>query len=367
MNSCLIVIQNLTRSGSPQTFLHVIKALKEKGFIVDAFVYAVRDDKVDLYFYEQYKEVCRNIFISRMRLNGLSYKMFPLTKFGNIKKTIKKNQYDLIISNNIYFMADCSKHKNKLKYPKLIYYALGNVNIKSKHIIIRKKEKYIRKYIKGIDAYIALSSIAVPVDDIVPEGRLYSLMDYPDVYYPNITKKPAENEIVLGQIGYYCHNKNQLFSLEVLKELISRGEQARLLFVGFKLSEEPQYFDEMQKFIKKNCLSSFVTFLPSDYDKKDLFEQIHALLLPSLHEGLAIALMEAQFSNTYCVASNNVPVDVDFGLCSFSKLELETWLERVLAVKTMGSFKPHKIYQKQDFQRIFDIIITDVFGGITRK
>ncbi len=363
MNSCLIVIQNLTRSGSPQTFLHVIEVLRKKGFLVDVFVYAVRNKNADLYFYNEYKKICRNIFVGKMKLNGLSYKFFPFLKFFNIKSTIKKNGYNIVISNNIYFMADCSAHKNKLKKQKLIYYALGNVNIQSKFALIRKKEVFVRKYIKGVDAYIALSSLAIPNDDIAPKGKVYTLMDYPNEYFPDVVKKPNNDEIVLGQIGYYCSNKNQLFSLSVLKELIENGQSARLLLVGFKLSEEPRYYDEMVEFIDKHNLTSAVTFLPSDYSKKMLFEQIHILLLPSLFEGLSITLLEAQFSNTYCIASDSVPRDVNFGLCTFSKLKREEWLKNINDIRNKNIVRPSHIYGKDEFENSLSLIIDGVMSG----
>lgn len=360
LNRCLIAIQNLTKSGSPQTFLHVIELLKKKGFVVDVFVYAIRDKKIDLYFYDEYKKVCNNIFVSHLKLNGLSYKLFPFTKFRKIKKVIKTNNYNFVLSNNIYLVACCSANQSKLNNPKLIYYALGNVNIKSKFAIIQKKENYVRKFIKNIDAYIALSSVAIPNDGIAPKDRVYKVMDYPNEFFPSIKRKPIQDEIIMGQIGYYCSNKNQLFSLAVLKKLIDCGQKARLMFIGFKLSEEPRYFDEMMSFIEKNNLSQYVTFLPADYNKKDFFEHINVLLLPSLYEGLSITLLEAQFSNVFCVASEFVPKDVDFGLCHFSELRIGEWATTIVNIKNNNKSKPIRRYEKQDFERAFSNIIDDV-------
>ncbi len=361
MNSCLVVIQNLTRSGSPQTFLHIIKVLKENGFVVDAFVYAVRNKDADLYFLEQYKKVCRNIFFGKMKLNGLFYKFFPFVKFLNIKKVIKEYQYQLVISNNIYFIADCSAHRKKIKTSKLVFYALGNVNIKSKFAVIRKKEKYVRKFIKYIDAYIALSTVAIPKDNIAPAGKTYMLMDYPDEYYPKLEKRPIINKVVLGQIGYYCSNKNQLFSLNVVKKLAEMGIDVSLMLVGYKSIEEPTYQEMILSYITRNNLTGKVVMLPSDFDKKQLFTSIDILLLPSLHEGLALSLMEAQFSNIKCIASSNVPRDVDFGLCSFLQLEPLEWSKEIL--KTIGKAPrlPNRIYGKNEFETKFRSILKEIF------
>ncbi len=363
MNSCLIVIQNLTRSGSPQTFLHVIEVLNKRGFVVDAFVYAVRDKATDLYFYDKYKKACRNVFFQKMKLNGISYKLFPFTKFNKIKRAIRKNRYNLVISNNIYFMADCSAHKRKVNNAKLIFYALGNVNIQSKFAIIRRKERFVRQFIKGVDAYVAISSVAIPKDNIAPKDRLYILMDYPDNAFPEIVKTPIHDEIVLGQIGYYCLNKNQLFSLSLLKELLDRGLKARLVFIGFKLSEEPKYYDEMKEFINKFNLNHAVTLLSSDYDKKLFFENIHILLMPSYHEGLPITLLEAQLSNTYCLISDSITRDADFGLCSFSKLNKEDWINDILTIKEKKDFKPSRFYGSKEFLNSFSLVIDDVMSG----
>ena len=53
-------------------------------------------------------------------------------------------------------------------------------------------------------------------------------------------------------------------------------------------------------------------------------------LLPSLHEGLGIVLIEAQVSGLRCIASTNVPNEAKLtNNVTFLPLEAEQWIEEI--------------------------------------
>lgn len=361
MRRCLIVIQNLTNSGSPHTFLHVIDVLKKKGFDIDVFVYAVRNKSFDLRLLDIYKKATKSIYFSNINMNGFCYKVFPVLLFLKKCKQIRKQNYDLIFTNDKYFASTFLCTSKSKSNTKVYYYALGNMNIKSKHMLINKKESFINKKLRFLDAYISLSSFSVLANNKVPKNRSYMLMDYPDNYYPNLIKEVKKtNKIVLGQIGYYCKNKNQLFSINLLEQLILSNVDVKLLFIGYQSSEEPEYINKLEQTIKSKRLETRVEFLPSDYDKEEFFKKIDLLLQPSFNEGLSLVLLEAQFSNTYCIASNNVPCDVEFGLCDRLPLNVELWKNKILNSFTVIGKKPTSIYDKTVFEsKLFKILDSD--------
>lgn len=331
MKKCLVVIQNLSKSGSPQTFLHVIKTLKGINFSVDLFAFSILDDN-DLYFLNSYEKLCDKIIFSRVKMNGITYKLFPFLVFNKVKTKLRKNDYDLVLTNNIYFSAYCLKHKNKNLKSKIIYYSLGRLDIRSRFVLLRKKERYIKKQLSSIDAFIALSSFTFLKDVPIPKEKQFVLMDYPNLFYPEIHKEYRNNGrpiLRIGQIGYFCANKNQIFTLRVFEEIKKVNTEAELYYMGYVFADEKKYYGDFLKELSKSSVKGSVKMLPSDYDKKDFFQLVDVLVLPSHHEGLSLTLLEAQFSNTYCIASLNVPPDVEFGNCDRLPLLINEWVDLI--------------------------------------
>ena len=129
--------------------------------------------------------------------------------------------------------------------------------------------------------------------------------------YLKVDKK-EHDYIGLMQIGYYCKLKNQLFSLKVLQELLNREHKAKLRFIGYDSGSG--YINKVINEVNNKNLTDNVEFLPSDFNKNEVLETTDFLLLPSESEGLPLVALEAQSSRTYCIASSNVPEDVDVGL-----------------------------------------------------
>lgn len=364
MKSCLVVIQNLTKSGSPQTFLHVIEALKKEGFVVDTYAYSVFDDKADLAMLKAYQDVCRNIYFNKINGNSLLYRFFPFLLLSSIKKLIKKGQYDMFLTNNFYISAYVAKKEyGKIKN---VYYSLGNVNQKSKYWIFRRKDIYIKKLVTKVDAYIGISNLAFFDDIEVDSNKKFVLMDSPNNYYPNIVKD-NNRDLTIGQIGYFSENKNQLFTIELFNKVKECFPNATLLFVGYQSSDEPNYIEEVKKRVADLGLSNSVSFLPPNYDKEALFKQIDVLLLPSFLEGLPISLMEAQFSNTPCIASEFISSDADFGLLKRLPLNTDEWLKEIRNTDYKIPRRPKYIYTSEEFEKRIKYIIDYVFKSSSQS
>lgn len=357
MKSCLVAIQNLTKSGSPQTFLHVVEALKKEGFVVDVYAYSIFDKEIDLAMLEAYQKVCRNIYFNNINANTFLYRTYPFLLMSSFKKMIKKGQYDLFLTNNFYLSAYIAKKlRKKIKN---IYYSLGNVNQKSKYWILRRKDIYIKKLVRKVDAYIGISNLAFFDDIEIPNEKRFVLMDYPNNYYPNLVKN--NKDLTIGQIGYFSRNKNQLFTIELFNKIKQHCPNASLLFVGYQSSDEPNYIEEVKKRVTELGLLNSVSFLPPNYDKETFFKQIDVLLLPSYYEGLPLTLMEAQFSNTPCITSMHVSSDADFGLLKRLPLNTDDWLKEIQSADYKAISRPKYIYTSEEFKKRIKHIIDSVF------
>ena len=107
---------------------------------------------------------------------------------------------------------------------------------------------------------------------------------------------------VLGSLGRLSSEKNQMFLLEVLRDLLPRRPEARLLLVGEgKLREAlEQRAGELE--VRDRVLFTGVTDKPQAY-----YWAMDAFLFPSLSEGLGIAAVEAQCAGLPLLCSEHIP------------------------------------------------------------
>lgn len=113
------------------------------------------------------------------------------------------------------------------------------------------------------------------------------------------------NEFVLGQIGRFSPPKNQLFTLDILKQSIQCGMNTFGIFIG-----EGKDFDKIQKYVEENHLGKKVKFiLPTDkvYSYYSAFD---VMMFPSSFEGLGIVALEAQAAGLPVICSEHIVKEV---------------------------------------------------------
>lgn len=125
------------------------------------------------------------------------------------------------------------------------------------------------------------------------------------------------NEFVIGNVGRFHVQKNQLFLIEIVKELISINSNIRLLLVGS---------GEMENVIKDKIaeekLNKNVIILSNRADVNELYQAMDMFVLPSLYEGLPVSGIEAQTAGLPCVFSDVITPKADItGNVKFISLE----------------------------------------------
>lgn len=179
------------------------------------------------------------------------------------------------------------------------------------------------------------------------------------------TEHVANCDPVLLQVGLICDNKNQLFSIQTLKELQTRYPAARLVLIGGPKDEQMEaYFQKLKDFTVAEALADSVSFLPADSDVKAEMQKADYLLLPSHYEGLPIVALEAQSVGMKCFASTGVPVEVDCGGCIFLSLNngAESWANRI----AQQFEEDHGARQKNDMSRFMPDVIMEQYRKLYR-
>ncbi len=144
---------------------------------------------------------------------------------------------------------------------------------------------------------------------------------------------PAD-AFVFGAAGTLNERKNHTFLIDVLKVVLESRPNSRLLIVG-----EGELRGELERKADSLGLSEFVILAGEQADMSLALSALDVFAFPSLHEGLPMAVVEAQFNGLPCLVSDQVSSESAITpTCTFAPLvDAEVWAEAVLA-KDGGRF-----------------------------
>jgi glycosyltransferase EpsF len=143
------------------------------------------------------------------------------------------------------------------------------------------------------------------------------------------------NAKLLCHVGRLSDNKNQLFLLGLLQELIKEDKGYRLILIG----RGEEYHSKIMEFIEENFLVPYVQLLGVQQDIPKLLNASDVFLFPSKREGFGMVAVEAQLAALPCVISDSVPrkVDLGLGLAQFLPLEdLNSWIQAIQNTQRAG-------------------------------
>lgn len=115
-----------------------------------------------------------------------------------------------------------------------------------------------------------------------------------------------EDTHLIGHIGSFREQKNHTFLIDIFNEYVSKYSDSILILVGIGPLEK-----EIKDKVKKYNLEMKVRFLGLRDDADKLYSSFDILLFPSLHEGLSVAMIEAQASGLNILASNTIDKNSD--------------------------------------------------------
>ena len=118
-------------------------------------------------------------------------------------------------------------------------------------------------------------------------------------------KKNLNNSFVLGHVGRFAKEKNQVFLVEIFWHILQKIPEATLYLVGTGEEEK-----NIKTLISHYGLEHKVIIYPPISSIADFYQMIDCFVFPSLHEGFGVAAIEAQCSGLPCFISDNVPEEV---------------------------------------------------------
>jgi len=151
---------------------------------------------------------------------------------------------------------------------------------------------------------------------------------YPEIRQWMRLKYKLQERYVLGHIGRFCPQKNQVFLVELLEKLMDRKKTRNiphLLLIGNGEEKE-----KIRQIVQIKRLTHAVTLLDAKEKIADYYQMMDCFLLPSLFEGVPLVGVEAQFNGLPCIFSSHVTKEISSEQVTYLDLEnLQKWAETV--------------------------------------
>ncbi len=114
------------------------------------------------------------------------------------------------------------------------------------------------------------------------------------------------DENLIGIVGRIAKQKNQIFALKVLNQLVQQKPNVKLMIVGDYDSKEEPYYQAVKDYIDRNHLNKHVIFTGLVNDLRKYYSAFDLLWLPSLYEGMPTVGIEAQANGLPILASDSI-------------------------------------------------------------
>lgn len=135
-------------------------------------------------------------------------------------------------------------------------------------------------------------------------------------------------QLAVCHVGRFSPQKNHAFLIELFAQLAAERPEAVLVLIG-----DGPLKEDIALRAEAAGVGDCVRFLGVRSDVARLLMGMDVMVFPSLHEGLPLALIEAQGAGLPCVVSNRVTAEADLGIGLMARLPLEApagaWIREI--------------------------------------
>ena len=163
-----------------------------------------------------------------------------------------------------------------------------------------------------------------------------------------------DNDIVIGNVANFSKAKNHQFLLKIAKKYFEINKNVKFLLVGDGILKT-----EIEKKIKQDDLGNYVILLGKREDIHVIMNMIDIFVMPSLHEGFPMTIIEALAAGKKCILSDTISEEVEVVPDSVKFLSLQDDIN--VWVKTIQE----NCVQKLDKNKVKDILFEKGFDITT--
>lgn len=139
-----------------------------------------------------------------------------------------------------------------------------------------------------------------------------------------------EDKIIIGHVGNFVEAKNHKFIFEIIKSAINKNPNIRLVCVGGGRLKEIA-----KDYLCGLGLNDYVHITDSVDNPEEYMSAMDAVLMPSIHEGLPLTLVEEQANGLRCLVSDAITKEADLtGNLYFLSLSqpMDVWSNELLKI-----------------------------------
>lgn len=323
----IIATNDLGKSGVPEVIMEIVRLLHS------SYTFDVLITRNNTFYKDEFESYGGSVFTMfekepKNRLIRGFYKFFVLK--NTIRKTMKK------LSKNNYFAIHSFKDleggyylkcARKLGITKRISHCSRYHTEPTKKLARLKKNLLKKSIFTNATKLVAISQSSG--DSLFGSNHKFEILynTFNESLYKFDDTPPFSNLIMI-QIGTYLPIKNQLFSIEVLKNITTVLPNAKLFLIGRVFDET--YYLEIKNKIHTYGLSKNVIMFDYNEDQNKLYAKTCFSLIPSINEGLSLTAIESQAKGIKCFASTGVPKEVSCGNIVFLELDAKKWANEII-------------------------------------
>lgn len=143
----------------------------------------------------------------------------------------------------------------------------------------------------------------------------------------------SDQTLVLGHVGNFNAQKNQVFLLDVLDQLLKVERNLKLYLMGDGTTRK-----SIMQMANDRGLSQYIVFTGSIQNVPNMLQAMDLMLLPSLHEGLPLVAIEWQMMGLPCILSDKITKECMFtDTVRFLPIDsAESWKNAILESRTIS-------------------------------
>lgn len=300
----LMVVNNLrVANGVATVIMNQYDELLKNGYNIDFLEFIYFDSP----YVKKIKSKGGNITTVKRNYDGIK----------KICRLLKSKKYDILHINQMNFHTVILVILAKVLKIEFIVYHSHNTKIPGsfKRRLLEKMCNFV--YNSFGNKFIACSTAAGK--DSFGKRKFIILKNSINIKKFNYSEKNrkkirTENKIsddtfVVGTVCRIAGQKNPLFMLDIISEIVKIRPNMVFLWVGSAVSENDEILKKINVQIEKLNIKKNVLFVGSKNDVNSWYSAMDVFLMPSKWEGLGITYIEAQANSLPTFASNVVPND----------------------------------------------------------
>ena len=167
------------------------------------------------------------------------------------------------------------------------------------------------------------------------------------------------NKIVIGTVGRISKEKNQLFLIELFKEVYTKNENTVLVIAGNGEMEV-----ELLQAIEDSGVKEAIHFLGRRSDVSNVLQAFDIFLLPSLFEGFPVAAVEAMATGLPVILSDTITPELKFAsnVKYLSISQHEQWVEKIMFYDYTNDFRQKNTVELYNHNLDIETVVESLYS-----